>query len=158
MTVLVWNLLLGVGWMMLVGRFTPQDLVIGLVLGYLMLVWFGQGILRPTSYFRKTRQGVGFAWFFLKELVLANLRVAHDVLTPTHYMRPGIIAVPVDAQTDVEITVLANLITLTPGSMSLDVSPDRKTLYVHAMYIDDLEGAKQDIKRGFERRTLDLLR
>lgn len=158
MTVLIWNLLLAVGWMALIGRFTPEDLIVGLVLGYLVLFWFGRGVMRPTGYFAKTRQVVTFAWFFVKELVLANLRVAHDVLTPKHHMRPGIVAIPLDATSDLEITLLANLVTLTPGSMSLDVSEDRKTLYVHVMYIDDLESARNDIKSGFERRTLELLR
>lgn len=73
-------------------------------------------------------------------------------------MRPGIIAIPLDARTNEEITVLANLITLTPGSMSLDVSPDRRHLYVHLMYVDDLEESRMEIKRGFERRTLELFR
>jgi multicomponent Na+:H+ antiporter subunit E len=49
------------------------------------------------------------------------------------------------------------LINLTPGSVALDVSPDRRTLYVHVMYIDTPDAARDEIKRGFERRVLDLL-
>ena len=73
-------------------------------------------------------------------------------------MRPGIIAIPLDAKTDVEITLLANMITFTPGSVSLDVSNDRKVLYVYVMYIDDVEEARRRIKEGLERRILAVLR
>jgi multicomponent Na+:H+ antiporter subunit E len=73
-------------------------------------------------------------------------------------MRPGIVAVPLDAQTDLEITLMANLITLTPGTLSLDVSEDRHTLYVHAMFVDSPESVRDSIKNGFERRLLELIR
>lgn len=101
---------------------------------------------------------LGLGLFFVWELILANLRVAHDVITPRHYMRPGILAVPLDAQTDLEITMLSNLITLTPGTLSLDISIDRRVLYIHAMYIDDVDEVRQKIKDGYERRILEVLR
>jgi multicomponent Na+:H+ antiporter subunit E len=72
-------------------------------------------------------------------------------------MRPGIIAVPLDATRDSEILLLAALINLTPGSVALDVSPDRTLLYVHVMYMDDPDTARAEIKEGFERRVLRLL-
>lgn len=80
-------------------------------------------------------------------------------LAPESYLCPGVIAVPLDARTDLEITLLANLITLTPGSVSLDLSPDKRVLYVHAMYIDggDIEAYRRSIKEGLERRVLELL-
>ena len=67
-------------------------------------------------------------------------------------------AVPLDAETDVEITLLANLITMTPGSLSIDVSDDRGVIYVHSMFIDDPEEFRRTIKDDFERRVLELLR
>jgi multicomponent Na+:H+ antiporter subunit E len=101
-----------------------------------------------------------FAVFYLWQMLLSNLRVAYDVVTPTHYMRPGVIAVPLEARTDAEITLLANLITLTPGTLSLDLSADRRILFVHAMYIDhgDVDKARRQIKEGLERRVLQVLR
>ena len=75
-----------------------------------------------------------------------------------HRSRPGIIAVPIEARTDLEITTLANLVSLTPGTLSLDVSGDRRTLYVHAMFVDDPESIHRDIKNGMERRVLEALR
>jgi multicomponent Na+:H+ antiporter subunit E len=73
-------------------------------------------------------------------------------------MRPGIVAIPLDLEGDAAITLLANLVTLTPGALSLDVSPDRTVLYVHTMYMDDAETFRREIKQGFERRVKELLR
>jgi len=99
-----------------------------------------------------------FFAFYLKELLLANLRVAHDALTPTHHMRPAMLAIPLDAKTDFEILLLVNLITMTPGSVSIDVSTDRRVLYLHAMYVQDPDELRREIKQKLERRILELLR
>ena len=157
MSAFLWNLLLAIIWVALTEQFTPGNLIVGFGLGYLILT-FTQPILGKSNYFYKVRQVLGFALYFLWELVLANLRVAYDVVTPTHHMRPGVIAIPLDAKTDAEITTLANFITLTPGTLSLDVSEDRKVLYIHAMYIHDREALRREIKSGLERRVLEVMR
>ena len=69
-----------------------------------------------------------------------------------------IVAIPLAAKTDVEITLLANLLTLTPGSVSLDVSSDRRFLYLHAMYIDDVDEYRESVKNTIEKRVLEVLR
>ena len=76
----------------------------------------------------------------------------------TKHGRPAILAIPLDVKTDLEITAFANLITLTPGTLSLEVSEDRKTLYIHAMYVDDINLFKERLKKGLERRLLQVLR
>lgn len=101
---------------------------------------------------------VRFVLFFIWEFSLANLRVAHDVVTPRLYAQPAIIALPLDARTDVEITLLAALISLTPGTLSLDLSPDRRLLYVHAMFGDDPGEVCNQLKTTFERPLLELMR
>ena len=101
---------------------------------------------------------LSFLGFYLKELLLANLRVAHDAVTPTHHMRPAFIAIPLDATSDAEILLFANLMTMTPGSVSIDVSTDRRVLYVHVMYVEDAEVVRREIKEHFERRVLRLMR
>jgi multicomponent Na+:H+ antiporter subunit E len=78
--------------------------------------------------------------------VKANLRVAYDVVTPTHRMRPAVIGIPLELESDGAITLLANLITVTPGTLTLDISPDRRTLYIHAMYMDDEATLRAEIK------------
>ncbi|MCU0671145.1 MAG: Na+/H+ antiporter subunit E [Myxococcota bacterium] len=80
------------------------------------------------------------------------------MLTPTHHSRPGVIGVPLEAETPLEITTVANLITLTPGTLTLDVSDDRRTLWVHAMFIDDADALRRALKEGMERRVLEVYR
>lgn len=101
---------------------------------------------------------INFMLFFLYELLKANIQVAYDVITPKFYMKPGIVKIPLDAKTDLEITLLANLITLTPGTLALDVSDDKQVLYVHAMYINDKDEFIRGIKKGFEKKLLEILR
>lgn len=152
-----WHLFLTAIWMFGMAELTLGNFTVGFLLSYGIL-WLGRSVLDSSRYCRYLLRLVEFILFFLWELLLANLRVAYDVLTPTHHMRPGIIALPLDAKEDGEITLLANLITLTPGTLSLHVSPDRKYLYVHAMYLHDPEHVKLRLKQGFERRLLELLR
>jgi multicomponent Na+:H+ antiporter subunit E len=96
--------------------------------------------------------------FFLKELVLSNLRVLWDVVTPGHISRPGIVGVPLSAESELEILLVANLISLTPGTLSVDLSDDRRTLYVHVMFLDDPDRFRQSIKEGLEQRILEVTR
>lgn len=150
------NLLFAAVWAALVGEVDTPHLVFGFILGYGVL-W----LLRPAiggSYHRRLPMFVGFVLFFLRELVVSTLRVAWEVITPRKLRHTGIIAVPLDARTDTEITVFANLLTLTPGTLSLDVSDDRRVLYVHAMFVDDPDAMRREIKEGMERRVLALLR
>lgn len=151
------DVLLALAWVALTGQFTLANLVVGLVLGYVML-WLLQRTLGPFHYFELVRRLPGFALFFLWEMIKANLQVAAAVLTPRYHLRPGVIAVPLEARTDSEITLLANLITLTPGTLSLDVSTDRRVLYVHTMHLTDPDAFRQEIKEGFERRLLEVTR
>lgn len=158
MNMFVWNLLLAIVWAFATGQLSLPNILIGLVIGYFVLLLARDRSTRD-PYFLRVVRVVRFAFFYLMQLLRSNLRVAHDVITPTNYMRPGVIAVPLAAETDAEITLLANLITLTPGTLSLELSADRHTLYVHIMYIDtDAENARREIKEGLERRVLELLR
>jgi multicomponent Na+:H+ antiporter subunit E len=157
MNFLLWNIFLALAWAALSGGFALANLLLGFAMGFAILLFVGPA-LGTSNYFDKVGKILGFVLFFLKELVAANLRVAYDIITPRYNMKPGIVAVPLDAKTDAEITILANLITLTPGTLSLDLSDDRRVLYVHAMYLDDPEALRREIKDGFERRVLELLR
>jgi multicomponent Na+:H+ antiporter subunit E len=146
-------------WMALTGNFSAVNFLLGFVIGSLALFFShpaGESV--PLFfYLRKTFLWMKFSGFFLLELLAASLRVAYDVLTPRHHMRPAVLAIPLDLQSDLEITFFANLITLTPGTLSLDVSDDRRTLYIHAMYIDDVQKFKDNIKNNLERRIMELL-
>lgn len=157
--VLLANLLLALAWAALQGEFSLATLATGLLLGYLILLALVRGGVLPYSrHIGRVHRIIGLATYFLWELVRANLRLALDVVSPRYQIRPGIIAVPLDATTDIEILLLAALINTTPGSVALDVSPDRSVLYVHVMYLTTADAARDEIKSGFERRVLGVLR
>jgi len=151
------NIILAFVWAALNENFGPTNLGIGLGLGFAVL-WLAQPMTGESRYFAKVGHVLAFTLFFIKEMVIANLRMARNVLSPSVKLDPGVVAVPLDAKTDLEITLLANFITLTPGSFSLDVSDDRRILYVHAMNVDDPVQFRHEIKEGFERRLLEVLR
>jgi multicomponent Na+:H+ antiporter subunit E len=157
--VLLGNMLLALAWAALQGDFSVATLLTGHVLGYLILLALVRGgVLRTSPYIGRVHRVIGLAAYFLWELVRANLRLALDVATPRYHMKPGIIAVPLDATRDGEILLLSMLINTTPGSVALDVSPDRTLLYVHVMYMTTADEARREIKAGLERRVLEVLR
>ena len=157
MTVFLLNVILALTWALLTGHFTISNFTAGFILGYLVL-WVVLSGEANSSYFKKISLVIRFAFFYIWNLILASLKIAYDVITPRHRMKSGVIAIPLDAKSDLEITVLANLITITPGTLSLDVSTDRKVLYIHAMYIDDKDELIQEIKTELEKRVLEMLR
>ena len=144
--------LLGWLWTALTENYNASNFALGLVLANVALR-FGS---RRSSRIRRTGQALRFAAFFAKEVLVSALRVAQEVLRLRPRMRPAIVRVPLDVATDGQITLLAVLITLTPGTVALDVSEDRRTLLVHAMFAADADQVRRDIKLGFERRILEL--
>jgi len=156
MSIFLTNLLLALAWVALTGQYEATSFFAGLLLGFVVLRLTLRGET-AVAYSARLKAIFGFIIYFIKELIVANLKVAYDVLTPRHHMRPGIVAVPLDPKTDLEITVLTTLITLTPGTLSLHVTDDRRTLYIHAMYIDDPDQLVQEIKEGLERRVREVL-
>lgn len=95
-------------------------------------------------------------FFFLKEVVLANLQIAQLVLWKPSRVRPAIIKVPLDIKTDRGIFLLSSMITLTPGTLSLDVSEDRQFLYVHVTHTTNPNEVVASIKQGFERKLMEV--
>jgi multicomponent Na+:H+ antiporter subunit E len=152
------SILLALTWAALQGDFSLTSLVVGYLLGSGILVFLGKGGIVPSRLGAKVVHFFALAGFFLWELVLANVRVALDVVRPAHTIQPAVVAVPLDATSDGEILLLSALINLTPGSVTIDVADDRRTLYVHVMHAQDVEATRQEIKDGFERRVMQLFR
>jgi len=127
---------------------------------FIMFMLWLTSPLYHRAYFRKLPKLVSFLYFFLKELVVSNLKVAFDIMTPNLYMQPTVLALPLSVKTDLEITLLSGFICITPGSLSIDLSSDRKFLYMHTLYLkdNDVEAFKHSIKQGLERRILELTR
>lgn len=157
MNLFLLNIFLALGFSAVMGQLNLSGFIAGFVVGYFAL-WLSKPLYLNTRYFERLPRVLGLITFFAKELLISNLRVLWDVITPQHISRPGIIALPLDARTDAEIMLVANLISLTPGTLSLDLSEDRKLLYIHVMFLDDIEETRRQIKQGLERRVLEVMR
>lgn len=157
MNAFVWNIFLAVTWAATTGNFSLFNLFAGFILGYLILRLF-RHVMGASPYYGKVGQILGFIGFFLWQLVKANLRMAYHVVTPHSSLRPAVIGVPLEEHTDTELLILTNMISLTPGTLSLDLSDDKRTLYIHTMDLTNSESSIRDIKDGFERRLLEVMR
>jgi len=146
-------ILLALAWSALQGEITLGNLVTGYLLGYAILALLARGRVLPSTLAARTGHAAGLAAFFVRELLVANLRVAVDVLRPRTTIRPAVIGVPLDVTSDAEILLLSMLINITPGSVTIDLSEDRRTLYVHVMHMTSVEASRHEIKAGFERRV-----
>jgi multicomponent Na+:H+ antiporter subunit E len=89
--------------------------------------------------------------YFNYELIASNLRVASDVLQPIDRLHPRVVGVPIHVDSELQLAVLSSLVTLTPGTTTLEVSEDRQTLYVHGMNVQDVGELRHRIRSGFER-------
>ena len=157
MNLFLLNVLLAVGFMIVLESYTLTGLAAGFGVGYGAL-WLTRPLYADSRYFKRVYTLMRLLVFFLRALWISNLRVLWDVITPSHISRPGIIRLTLDARTDLEIMLVANLISLTPGTLSVDLSENRRHLYVHVMFLDDVAVARREIKEGLEQRVLEVLR
>lgn len=151
------NIILALTWTALQGQLNMANFVIGFVVGAGLIYMF-QSMFFDPIYFRKSAITIKLLLIFLRELVKSNMAVLKVVLSPRIRVRSGVIAVPTELTDELALTSLANMITLTPGTLTLDISPDRRYLFVHTLNLDDPEVIRQDIRQGFERYLRELSR
>ena len=149
---LLGSILLALAWAALQGDITLFNLLVGYVVGYAILALLARGGVMPSTLAAKTIHAVQLATFFAWELLRANFRVATDVLRG-NLIEPAVVAIPLDITSDGEILLLSMLINITPGSVTIDLSDDRRTLYVHVMHMNTADDTRREIKDGFERRV-----
>lgn len=147
-TILI-NVMLALAWAAVTGSFSVLNLAFGFVLGGISLILIRDQV-GSLSHFRRAIGAVVLAFTFVWELVKSSVNVAIIVLSPGRKLRPAIVAFPLSVKSDAEITLLANMITLTPGTLSMDVSDDRSILYVHAIDAPDPDQVIADIRDTFE--------
>lgn len=149
------NLFLAAAWAIFFGGFTWLTVLSGLVVGYAVL-WLLQPLTGVrSSYFLRVWYWAKLIVMFHYELVVSSIEVLWDIVTPRHRARPAMIDMPLDVKTDTGILLVTNLISLTPGTLSIDVSEDRKTLKVHAMFADDPDAVCHALKSGMEKWVID---
>lgn len=149
---LLGSILLALTWAALQGEMSLANLLVGYVVGFALLALLARGGVMPSTLAARTGHALELAAFFAWELVVANFHVAADVLRG-HRIEPAVVAIPLDITTDGEILLLSMLINITPGSVTIDLSEDRRALYVHVMHMKSPDETRREIKDGFERRV-----
>ena len=144
-------------WLAVFGSFTIPNLLLGIAASALSLVLI-RGRARSEGRRLRPLKVLSLLVLFIKELALSAWKVAILVASPKMALKPGIFAFPLTVDRDFEITLLANLITLTPGTLSVDVSEDRRVLYVHALDCSDPVATRRDIANGFEKKIMEAFR
>lgn len=151
------TVLLAFVWVAITGSTKAINILVGVVLGF--------GVILLSRRYLDNQRTLGRLWrlltfllFFAREILVSSLEVAVRVIPFSPYqIRPAIVAIPLDLRSQAGIVALANMITLTPGTLSLHVSDDQRTLFVHAMYVEDVTAFVADIKTRYEARVKDLL-
>lgn len=129
---IVVNLIIAIIWMFLHNSLTFSNFLFGYLIGILVL-YILRYFLGFDFYFRKTWSFIKLILIFLRELLKANIDVVRVVMSPKLSNQPGIIEVDTRLESDFEIATLAALISLTPGTVSMDFSMDNKKIYVHSI-------------------------
>jgi multicomponent Na+:H+ antiporter subunit E len=146
---LLLNLILALMWAALQGELGMVNFVSGFVVSAAVIYIFRRKFFRAL-YFRKVALGVTLALVFSRELIKSNIAVLRVVLSRRPLIRSGVIAVPTELTNDLALTMLSNMITLTPGTLTLDISHDRRYLFVHTLNLNDPEDVKREIRNAFE--------
>jgi multicomponent Na+:H+ antiporter subunit E len=152
------NIILALIWAALTTDFKAENIAIGFGISFIILaitshIWSTE----DKSYMYRAALIIKFILFLIWDMLSSNIRVARDVIKPRLNNKAGVIAVDLDVQSDLEITLLANIVAFTPGTLTLDVSSDRKKLFFHTMYADDIEGQREAIKNRIEKRIAGIL-
>ncbi len=142
-------------WLLLVNDFSFGHVLLGAFLGWVIplvsqLFWINPPqIAKPWQLCR-------FLLLVLFDIIVANLQVARLVLNPFTRPRPAFVEVPLELTDELALTMLASIICLTPGTVSADLSADRRTLLLHCLDIDDEAALVAQIKQRYERPLLEV--
>jgi multicomponent Na+:H+ antiporter subunit E len=141
-----WNILLATAWVLMTGSFEFLNYVFGFAIGHTVILLMSRSVSALTDYPRRLPRAIYFLLYLIGELIKSNVKIAFDIITPTFLGKLGVISIELEAKTNVEVTLVANLISLTPGTLSLDVSANKTMLFVHAMYLINEDEVRAELK------------
>lgn len=154
---IVVNLIIAFMWMFVSESYALTSFVFGYILG-IFLLYLLRGFIPDRFYMDRLLKIIQLIVLFCKELILSNIDIVKLVYAPKLDVEPGIFALPTELKSNWEITLLANLISLTPGTLTVAISNDNTQLYIHAMHIDNIEESINAIKDTFEKAIMEVTR
>ncbi|NWQ42060.1 Na+/H+ antiporter subunit E [Bacillus sp. EB106-08-02-XG196] len=149
------NVVLAFLWMFIKVSYDPISFIKGYIFG-LVIIFVLRRSFGSRFYLFRLWSFIKLIFIFIKELILSNIAIVKVVLKPKLDMRPAIFAMDTELTRDWQITLLSSLITLTPGTLVIDVSEDNRTLFIHAMNIGEVEDEINSIKNSFEKAILEV--
>ena len=132
-------------WLLLWEELSFANVLAGLALGTVLVVLFPMRPRGVPGAFRLVATA-RFAGFFVWKLVQASMIVAREVVTPQSRINEGIVAVPIRGVSETLTTLVANAISLTPGTLTLEVRHQPAVLYVHVLHLDDIDAVRRDVQ------------
>lgn len=143
------SLLLLIVWLLMNNSVSAGQILLGVI--FALLIPMGTSSMRKTQpTLKKPLSAVKYLLMLMGDIIISNVEVAIQVLGPVRKITPGFIAVPLDITHDLPITLLASSISLTPGTVSLEVSEDKQWLYVHVLNLGDESETIARIKQRYE--------
>ncbi|MGK0444306.1 MAG: multicomponent K+:H+ antiporter subunit E [Bermanella sp.] len=149
------SLLLLVVWLLLNNTVAPGHLVLGSFLA-ITIPLLTSGMQDPQPSFHKPLTIIRYILMVLGDIVVANFEVALLVLGPSKKLTPAFVAIPLDIEYELPITILASTVSLTPGTVSAEISEDKKWLYVHVLNMTDKDALITLIKQRYERPLMEI--
>ncbi|MCF1751665.1 Na+/H+ antiporter subunit E [Mariniradius sediminis] len=149
------NLLLAVIWVIATGVATAENFIFGFIIG-LGILWITATKKSDRKYFVILPKLVYFFLFLVWKLILSNISTVKESLYSKSKLEPGIVKVPLTLKDEFHIVTLANLVSLTPGTMVMDISDDMKVMYVHVMHLEDKDKFIRELKEDFENKLIEL--
>lgn len=150
------TLILAVVWILLQNEVTAGMVVFGIILG-IIIPWMTSIWWPDTPKGFRLGKMVLYSFMVIWDIIVANMQVAWIVLTvPNSKLKPAWIVIPLELRQPEAITVLAGTITLTPGTVSADLSDEGHSLLVHVLHTDDPDAERDAIKDRYERRLLEI--
>lgn len=154
---IVVNVAVSFMWMFLSESYTFKTFIFGYILGALLLLVLNR-FFPSRFYLRPIYRFIVLFLIFMRELILSNIDVVKLVYQRKPDIEPGIFKLPIEVKKNWEITLLANLITLTPGTLTVAISDDQSVLFIHAMHIDEIDESIDEIKNTFEKAIMEVTR
>jgi multicomponent K+:H+ antiporter subunit E len=136
-------------WLLLANSINVGQLLLGSILAW-FIPWFSQGFWPESLRMRKPLVLGRFLLVVMWDIVIANLILAARILGPVKRLQPGFMRVPLDIEQEFTITLLASTISLTPGTVSADLSMEGRYLLVHSLHVTDIDAAIAEIKQRYE--------
>ncbi|MDQ0207812.1 Na+/H+ antiporter subunit E [Alkalicoccobacillus murimartini] len=154
---LLLNILIALLWVFLQDSFEITNFITGFIVG-LSLIYIMRRFFPTEFYLKKVVSIIHLLYLFIMELILSSVLMIKQILRPSLNITPGIFSFETELEGDLEITVLALLLTLTPGSVVLEITKDNNTFYIHAMDIPESRDAVMKAKSTFEKAIMEVTR